>query len=391
VLALAAGCDRTAEDPRAAAQTGQAAPLPVTVMAVEPQTLPVTWEVIGQTQGSREVEVRPRVTGILLERRYTEGSYVKRGALLFRIDPLPFQTAVEQTRGLVGQAEAELSRTQQDVARLQPLYADNAVSKKELDDAVSAMQAAHANLFSVRAQHKAAQIDLGYTSIEAPISGVTSRAAVSEGSLVTALQTLLTRIFQVDPLWVNFSFPSKDFAEIQHEIQTGRIAMPPANGFTVEMLRQNGERYARTGRLNFQDTTVDPKTGTIEARAQFPNPDAQVLAGEFVRLRISGAVRPAAILIPQRAMMQSPTGQGVYVLTEAGKADMRRIATGETVGEQIIVVEGLDAGEQVIVDGIVKLRPGAAVQAIRAPKPHGSPAAAVQQPPAGAPATQPKP
>ena len=361
-----AGCN-FAEDDKAAAQKGGAAPLPVTVITVQPQTLQVTWEVIGQTQGSREVEVRPRVTGILLERLYTEGSFVKRGTVLFRIDPLPFKTALEQIRGIVGQAEAELARTEQDVARLRPLFADNAVSKKELDDAVAALHSARANLFSVRAQYKAAEIDLGYTSVEAFISGVTSRAALSEGSLVNAMETLLTRIYQVDPLWVTFSFASKDYAQIQSEIAAGRIELPPEREFTVELQRQTGELYGRTGRLDFQDTSVDTKTGTIQARARFPNPDAEILPGAFVRMRIRGAVRPQAILIPQRAMLQGPTGQTVFVLTESGKADLRSIVTGQTRGENIIVVEGLKAGERVIVDGIVRLRSGVPVQVVPAP------------------------
>jgi membrane fusion protein (multidrug efflux system) len=383
-LALAsASCSRSEDDTQVAAQKGQAAPLPVTVITVQPKTLPVNWEVIGQTQGSREVEVRPRVTGILLERLYTEGSFVKRGTVLFRIDPLPFQTALEQIRGIVGQAEAELARTEQDVARLRPLFADNAVSKKELDDAVAALHSARANLFSARAQYKAAEIDLGYTSVEAFISGVTSRAAVSEGSLVTAQQTLLTRIFQVDPLWVTFSFSSKDYAEMQNDMQAGRVTLPPASKFTVELQRLSGDRYERTGVLNFRDTTVDPKTGTIQARAQFPNPDAEVLAGEFVRLRIRGATHPNAILIPQRAMVQGPTGQNVYVLTESGKADLRAVTVGETRGENIIVVDGLVAGDRVILDGLVKLRPGAPVKAVAAPAAEES-APAAKTLPAGA-------
>ena len=375
VIFFCSGCSGDGSSGDAPATTGQGAPLPVTVVAVEPKTLPVVWDAIGRTEGSREVEVRPRITGILLERAYLEGSYVRRGTVLFRIDPLPFRTALEQIRGVVAQAEAELARTEQDVARLRPLYADNAVSKKELDDAVAALQAAQANLVSARAQYKSAEIDLGYTTIAAPISGVTGRAAVSEGSLVTALETLLTRIYQVDPLWVTFSFSSREYAQVQNEVHAGRIVLPPANELAVELRRQTGERYARTGVLNFRDTTVDPKTGTIQARAQFPNPDAEVLAGEFVRLRISGATRPNAIVIPQRAMMQGPTGQSVFVLTESGKADLRPIVTGETLGENIIVVEGLRAGERVIVDGIVKLRPGAPVQVVSAPPVTGKPAA----------------
>lgn len=368
---IGSACERDTADPPGAALEGQSAPLPVTVVTVEPQTLPVTWEMIGQTQGSREVEVRPRVTGILLKRLFEEGSFVQRGTILFQIDPLPFETAFEQIRGVVAQAEAQLSKARQDVARLRPLYADNAVSKKELDDAVAAMESAEANLFSARAQLKAAKIDLGYTSIEAPISGVTSRAAVSEGSLVTAQQTLLTRIFQVDPLWVTFSFSSKGYAELQNEIAAGRMVLPPENKFTVQLVRQTGEVYEREGVLNFRDTTVDPKTGTILGRAQFPNPDAQILAGEFVRLRISGARRPDAILIPQRAMVQGPRGESVYVLSDAGKADPRPIVVGETRGQNIIVVKGLKGGEQVIVEGLAKLRPGAPVKAVPAPAPDG--------------------
>lgn len=371
-LALTLGaleaCSRGASDPQSAAQMGQAAPLPVTAIVVQPQDLPITWEVMGQTQGSREVEVRPRVTGILLERRYTEGSFVKRGALLFRIDPLPFETALEQARGLVGQAEAELARTERDVARLRPLYADNAVSRKELDDAIAAMQSAQASLFSARARLKAAQIDLGYTTIGAPISGVTSRAAVSEGSLVNAYETLLTRIFQVDPLWVTFNFAAKEYAQFRNEVSAGRIKLPTERELVVELERQTGEVYERKGRVNFRDATVDPKTGTILGRAQFPNPEAEILPGAFVRLRIHGAVRPDAILIPQRAMLHGGGGQAVYVLTDAGKADLRPIVTGETRGENIIVVEGLKAGEQVIVEGIVKLRPGAPVELVAGPK-----------------------
>ena len=356
LIAVLTGCQKPAE---------QAPPPPpeVSVVIVQPRLVPVDFDFVGQTEGSREVEIRTRVTGILLKRSYTEGALVKQGAQLFLIDPAPFQTAGEEMRGVVAQAEAALAKAQRDVARLKPLFAENAVSRKDLDDATSAEQSARAAQISARAQLKKAQLDLGYTRVDAPISGITSRAAKSEGSLVIAgADSLLTKISQVDPIYVNFSYADNDLLQLRKEIAAGQTVLPKDNQFDVELRLADGSIFSERGKLNFNDQRVSAETGTIQARAQFPNPKAQLFPGQFVRVFLKGTVRPNAIVVPQRAVLQGQKGQFVFVVGKEGKAEVHAVETGDTVGEDILIASGLAAGDRVVVDGAIRVQPGSPVR-----------------------------
>jgi membrane fusion protein (multidrug efflux system) len=363
------GCGRQGQSGNSG-NTKQPAAAEVTVLAIAPQTIPVTFEAVGQTEGSREVEVRARVGGILLRRYYTEGDFVKRGTLLFKIDPAPYQAALDKLEGALAQEEAQLEKATRDEARLKPLFAENAVSRKEYEDALSAREAALASVKSARAGVTEAQLNLGYTSVNAPIGGVTGRAEKSEGSLIAAGTDLLTRLSQVDPIYANFSYSENTLLQVREEVAAQQLSLPPDNEFKVELRLSDGSAYPLVGRLNFNDFRVQAGTGTIQVRAVFPNPKRLLLPGQFVRVAIHGAKRPNAILIPQGAVISGQKGKFVYVVSEDGKAESRPIETGEWREDQFIVTSGLKAGEHVITSGVLRLKPGAPVQVVEAkPKP----------------------
>jgi membrane fusion protein (multidrug efflux system) len=340
-------------------------PAEVNVVTVAPQSLPVAFEYVGQTAGSREVEVRARVTGILQARNFTEGGPVKQGQSLFTIDPAPIEATVARTEADVAAAEARLEQAKRNAARLKPLYADKAVSQKEYDDAVSGELIGAADLKAARARLFEAKLNLGYTKVESPVSGVASRALRSEGSLVSGPDVLLTTVTQVDPIWVNFGIPDNDQARLQKEAESGRLSLP--RNFQVELRLADGSVYPRTGKLNFADVRISPGTGTREARAEVANPDSTLRPGQFVRVILRGATRPNAITVPQRAVLEGPKGKFVYVVDEKGTAQPRPVEAGEWSGDAWLILAGLKPGERVITDGVMKLGPGAPVKIAEKP------------------------
>jgi membrane fusion protein (multidrug efflux system) len=343
-------------------------PAEVTVVTTAPETLPVAWEYVGQTAGSREVEVRARVTGILLSRNFREGERVKKGQSLFTIDPAPFRAALARAEADVVAAQARLEQARRNAARLKPLYAENAVSQKEHDDALSAEAIGAADLKAAQARLTEAKLNLEYTRVEAPVSGFTTRALPSEGTLVSGPSVLLTSVVQVDPIWVNFGMPDNEQARIQKEAQEGSLKLP--RNFEVELRLADGSVYAHRGKLDFADVRVSTATGTREARAELPNPEGALRPGQFVRVVLKGAVRPTAIMVPQRAVLEGPQGKFVYVVDEKGTAQPRPVEAGAWSGERWIISSGLQGGERVIVDGVMKIGPGAPVR-VAEPKPAG--------------------
>jgi membrane fusion protein (multidrug efflux system) len=329
---------------------------------VEPKPLPLTFEYVGQTSGSREVEVRARVTGILLKRNFEEGTPVKQGQSLFTIDSASYEATVARAEADVGAAQARLEQAKRNAARLKPLYAEKAVSQKDYDDAVSGEAIGTADLKAARARLAEARLNLGYTKVEAPVSGVTSRALRSEGSLVSGPDVLLTTVMQVDPIWVMFGVSDNDQARIQKEIQAGRIAMPQDGQFEVALLLPDGTIYNHMGKLNFTDIRISPATGTRESRAEMPNPEGTLRPGQFVRVQLRGARVPNAVSVPQRAVLEGPQGKFVYVVNEQNQAEARPVEAGEWSGNTWIITSGLKAGERVITDGVMKLGPGAPVR-----------------------------
>jgi len=350
---LAAGCSPHANAPAAAA----APALPVTVIDVHPTQVPLTIEAVGQTEGAREVEVRARVGGILLKRLYEEGASVNAGQALFQLDRAPFEIALADARAKAEQATRE-------TARLKGLLALQAVSQKEYDDAQSNRTVAQAAL-------EQAQLNLSYTSVTSPVAGRTGRAVKSEGNLISTGDSLLTTVVQLNPIWVRFSLSDGDLAQLPG----GRLTPGSVHG--VEIVLPDGSAYPVKGRLNFAGSQIDPKLGTLQLRAEFANADGRVLPGQFVRTRLTIGQRDGVFVVPQAAVIQTDQGRLVFVANAANKVEPRPVKAGEWRGKDWVILNGLKAGDRVIVDNLLKVRPGAPV----APhKPGANPAAASAKP-----------
>ena len=261
-------------------------PAQVAVMTVEPKTLPATFEYTGQTLGSREVEVRARVTGIIQTRNFTEGGKVTKGESLFTVDPAPFIAVALRAEADVAAAEARLAQAKKNAARLKPLYAEKAVSQKEYDDAVSADAIAEADVKAAKARLMEARLNITYTKVESPLSGIAGRAQRSEGSLVSGPDVLLTTVTQVDPIWVSFGIADNDQLRINSEREAGRLELPKGGNFEVSVKLADGTVHAQTGKLNFSDVRVSGATGTSETRAELPNPKGILRPGQFVRVTL---------------------------------------------------------------------------------------------------------
>jgi membrane fusion protein (multidrug efflux system) len=334
---------------------------------VQPRDLPATFEYVGQIAGVREVEVRPRVSGILEHWNYKEGSAVQAGQSLFTIDPEPFRADFEKAEADLASAEASLSQVTRNAARLKPLWEAKAVSQKEYDDAVSAEQIAAANVKSAKAAVTQARLNLSYTRVEAPISGITSRALKSEGSLVEAQQTLLTTISQINPIHAIFSFTEMEHLKITRATSEGRLKLPKDGRFDVRLKLADGSEYSRAGKVDFTDVRVDSSTGTIQARAVIPNPQHLLRPGQFVRVQLSGATRPGAIAIPQRAVLEGPNTKIVLTVNAQDMVEPRPVQVGDWSGEDWVIISGLSPGDKVIVDGVVNARPGSPVKIAQPP------------------------
>lgn len=355
-------------------------PAVVAVQEVKPRTVPVEFEYPAQTAGSREVEVRSRVTGILVKRNFVEGAAVKPGQSLFLIDPAPYQAALARADADVAAAEARLGAAARTSKRLKPLFEAKAVSPKDYDDATSAEEVAAADVKAARARQNEARLNMEWTKVEAPVAGITSRAMKSEGSLVSGPDVLLTTVNQVDPIHVNFGLSESEQERLRSEAAAGKLELPKDGRFDVVVRLENGKTYAHAGKLVFADVRVNNATGTSDARAELPNPNGELRPGQFVRAILRGAQRPGAITVPQRAVMEGPQGKIVYLLGAENKAEPRPVTVGEWVGADWVITSGLKGGEKVIVDGLMKVFPGSPVQV-------GDPNA----PPPGAPGKGPPP
>jgi membrane fusion protein (multidrug efflux system) len=355
----------------------QGGEMPAPEVAVAEATsgnVPRLLEYTGRAAGSKEVEVRARVSGILLERSYEEGSAVREGDLLFRIDPEQYRAAVAQARAELGVAQAQLGEARRSRDRIVPLFEKNATSQRQRDEAVSQFEVAQANVEAARARLRTAELDLGYTDVRAPISGLTSREARSEGSLVTAgsESSLLTRIVQTDPVYVEFSLPEAEAAEVR------RASQP----LVVKLMLDGLQVDAVAGRLSFVDTSVEPGSGTVRSRAIFDNADRRIVPGQFVRVRIEGIAEQDAVSVPRRAVMSSAQGSFVWVVGKGDVVELRPIQLGGETGGRALVADGLAGGERVITEGVLKVRPGVQVK-VAAPAP-ATPAQGQSPPAAGA-------
>lgn len=322
-------------------------PPAVVVQVAEQRDLPLVFEYPARLAGSREVEIRARVGGILLKRAYTEGQYIKRGDLLFQIDPAPYEAALAQ-------AKANFTQAERDYQRASGLLRQKALSPREFDEAKAVYG-------STKAALETAKINLAYTTVRAPISGYTSEEAQSEGSLVVADNTLLTRVTQLDPMYVEFAYPDSEALLQRRSVSEGSIRLPEDKLLHVEVVFKDGTSYPKEGTIRFTDSIVNADTGTVRARAILDNAEQEVLPGQFVRVRVKGMTQVQAIGVPERAIMQGPMGTFVYTIDAEGKAAISPVELGLLNNGVQIVAKGLNPGDKVIIEGMIKTRPGAPV------------------------------
>ncbi|HHQ4937888.1 TPA: efflux RND transporter periplasmic adaptor subunit [Aeromonas veronii] len=350
-------------------QTTQTMPaVPVVVAEVKLTDVPLTTEMVGETAGFREIDVRSRVSGILLKRTYVEGQPVTAGQELFLIDPEPYKVALEQAKGTLAQEQARLNKARADRDRIIPLFKRQVVSRKDYDDTIANYEAAIASHQAAQAKVKEAELNLSYTQVTAPINGMASKSSQSEGSLISTSgdNGLLTTITQFDPLYVNFSYSEQDRLNFENSVKKGVIEAKDATTWRTHIRLADGSLYPEAGKLNFSDNRVDPQTGTIRARAIFDNKDGVLLPGQFVRMTIDLGTRKNAIVVPPRAIVQSQADRMVMVVDADNKVVPRPVTLGAAVDSGVLIESGLQAGERYIVEGLMKARPGAVVKPVSA-------------------------
>jgi membrane fusion protein, multidrug efflux system len=341
----------------------QTPPAPeVAVQTVGGDAVPLELTYTARTVGSREVEVRARVKGILLKRRFEEGSRVRQGEPMFLIDPEPVRARVASARAEVAVAKARLDEARRQKDRVLPLFAQNAVSQSRRDEAVSAFEVAQANVVAAESNLRMAELDLEYTDVRAPIDGLTSREVLSEGSLVSTDQdsSLLTKIVQVDPLYIEFAVPEAEAALIRSTLAPASKAAAP----NVKLLLENSSEYADSAKVTFVDNAVDVNSGTVRVRAVLRNPEGQLIPGQFIRARVEGVTLTNVVAIPRKAVMSSAQGPFVWIVGAEEKVEMRPVQIGRSMGNNIFVTNGLAAGDRYVVEGVLKVQPGVQVSAV---------------------------
>ena len=336
-------------------------PVEVTTLKIKPQTIPAIFEYVGFAQSSHPVEIRARVEGYLDKIAYTEGEIVHEGDLLFQIDPRPFQASLDVAKGELARQEAILWNAKRSVDRLKPLFEQNAASRRDLDNAISQQLASEADVQSAKAKVTEAELNLNYTTINSPITGLSSRSNYREGALISpGPNGLLTTISVINPMWVDFSVSQADLLKYGDETQKGLLIQPKDQKYKVEIVLANGSVYPYKGNVNFAEPILAQSTGTMHIRAEINNPTGVLLPGQFVKVRVLGVIRPNAILVPQRAVQQGKKGMFVYVV-QNGKAVTRYIEPGDWYKDQWIINSGLQKGDVVITDGVNKVQQGSTV------------------------------
>lgn len=333
-------------------------PMPVSVLDVQPTTVPIQAEAVAQTEGAKEVEIRPRVGGIVLKRLFEEGAEIKAGQPMFLIDPVPFQMKVNQARAQYAQQKAHVEQTKREAARLKKLLETQSISQREHDNAVSEHAMADASVQQYRALLHEAELNLSYAKVKAPESGMAGRFLFSEGALVNANTSLLTTIVQTSPIWVRFSLSDSELVQLGGMLTNKTVQ-------NIELILPDGSKYPESGKLNFSASKIDPALGTQQLRAEFDNADKQLIPGQFVRIRVTTGSNEGVFLVPQTAVLTGEQGKFVFVAEqgEDGKAvaGVRPIQVGQWSGENWVVSSGLKQGDRVIVDNLIKIRPGAPV------------------------------
>jgi membrane fusion protein (multidrug efflux system) len=335
-------------------------------VTVQPQPVVLTTELPGRTCAYLVAEIRPQVNGLIQKRLFTEGSDVKAGEILYQIDPAPFQAALNTAQAALGRSQANLPSIRSRVGRYKDLLADRAVSQQDYDDATSALNQAEADIQYWQAMAETARINLGYTRVTAPISGRIGRSSVTDGALVTAYQPVaLSTIQQLDPIYVDVPQSTTELLRLQRRLEDGRLNRDGANQEKVKLLLGDGTEYPLEGTLQFRDVTVDPTTGSFILRIVFPNPQGVLLPGMFVRAVVKEGVHEQAILIPQQAVSRDLKGNPITLIVGAEeKVQQRKLTLDRAIGDKWLVSSGLASGDRVLVEGMQKVRPGAAVKVV---------------------------
>jgi membrane fusion protein (multidrug efflux system) len=339
---------------------GAPPPPDVSVLTVEPRTVPARYEFVGQAEASKHVEVRAQVSGVIVARPYVEGTDVPKGTVLFRIDPTQYEAAYRSAQAQLANARAALANADRNLARLRPLLADHAVAQKDVDDAETAQQEASASVQSAEAAVDRAKKDFENTYVRAEIAGRAGRAQMVLGALVSGPSDLLTTVDQVDPIYVNFSPSDQEVLRWRRDAASKRLIFP-TGALQVRGILSDGSVLRHEGKVNFIDVSLQSVTGTLQLRAEFPNPEHALLPGQFVRVRLLGLERTGAILVPQRAVQQGLNGAYVYVVADSNKVASRNVVASNWDGGWWIIDDGLSAGDRVIVDGVQKVAPGLTV------------------------------
>lgn len=332
-------------------------PMPVSVISVQPTSVPMSVEAVAQTEGASEVEVRPRVGGIILKKLFEEGAPVKAGQVMFQLDPAPFQITLAQAKAAAAGQGARITQTSRESSRLKDLLATQSISQREYDNATSDVSISQAGMMQAQANIKEAELNLSYTRVTAPVSGVAGRFQYSEGALVQAGTSLLTTIVQTSPIWVRFSLSESDLKTLGGHLDQKHVR-------EVSLILPDGSEFAQKGKLNFTANEINPILGTQELRATFENKDKALLPGQFVRARVTTGSQEGVFLVPQTAISTGDQGTFVFIANDKNQAERRPVTVGEWKGTDWIVLSGLNANDKVITDNLIKLNmmpPGAPV------------------------------
>ncbi|SEM90949.1 efflux RND transporter periplasmic adaptor subunit [Nitrosomonas marina] len=349
VSLLFSACSSDTADPESSSE-----PLAVGVLHMQPVNMRLSAETIAQTEGAKEIEIRPRVGGIVLKRHYHEGAAVRANEPLYLIDPDPFRKNLAEVQAEFLEQSIRAMKAKTEKERQEKLVAENFVSERSYDNAVADLMITEAALHALKARVQQAELDLSYTTVKAPIDGITGRSLISEGALVAANSSVLTTMTQISPIWVRFSFSDNELARFNGRLSEDNVE-------EVILILPDGTEYPISGAINFAASEIDPLIGTQQLRATFENPDRRLLPGQFVRVRVISGKTDDVFLLPQMAVMTSDLGRYVYVIGNDNVVAARQITVGEWIGKDWIILDGLYAGDQVVVNNLIRLSPGMVV------------------------------
>lgn len=354
MLLLLGGCKKELK-------TAAAPPPTVAVVAVSPKDVPIAFEYVAQTQSSQLVNIYARISGFLDKRMYTEGARVKAGQILFQMDEKPFLAQLDQAQAALAQNKASLEVARLNYERMKTLLKESAVAQKDFDDAKGAYESAQAAVGQAEAQLRTAQLNLSYTKVLSPVEGISSSARQADGSYIDAQNSLLTVVAVLSPIWVNFSISENEMQKYRNQVEKNMLRPPRDGSYEVEVILVDGSTFPYTGRITFAEPSYSVETGTFLIRTSVENPDGALRPNQYVHVRLNGAIRPRAILVPQRAVQEGSKGQFVWVVGKDQRIEQRPVTVGSWFEEEWFILEGLRGGEQVVVNGGLTLQPGMAV------------------------------